>query len=296
MEILPQLLVNALIAGSIYALASSGLSLVYGILRVLNFAHGHLMMCGAYFFYLAYVEYEWSIFPASVVTLVMMLLLAAFCLRVFVLPFSRFSFILTFVTTLALSNILEAAISMYFGVNVKSLSPGSAAESIEIHGVYITPIQIIIIASALLFMSLLAIFIHTTSVGRKIRALSEDAEAAQSMAINKTALSYFVFILGALLAAYAGVLVGFETNMQPTMGTAYTIKAFAAMILGGLGNLWGTIAGSYILGLVENLSIGLDFGGYSIPAGYKDAFSFMIILLVLLFKPQGLFLKRKRTA
>lgn len=80
------------------------------------------------------------------------------------------------------------------------------------------------------------------------------------------------------------------------MGNAYTIKAFAAMILGGLGNVWGTVAGSYILGLIENLSIGLDFGGYSIPAGYKDAFAFAIILLVLLFKPNGLFKKATRAA
>ena len=97
-----------------------------------------------------------------------------------------------------------------------------------------------------------------------------------------------------MLASLAGVLVGYETNMQPTMGTAYTVKAFAAMILGGLGNFWGTIISSYVLGLVENLSIGLDFGGYSIPAGYKDAFAFMIILLVLLFKPEGIFSKKRR--
>lgn len=95
--------------------------------------------------------------------------------------------------------------------------------------------------------------------------------------------------MGTLIAAYAGILIGYEMNLQPTMGNAYTIKAFAAMILGGLGNIWGTIAGSYILGLVENLSIGLEFGGYSIPAGYKDAFAFAVILLVLLFKPLGLF-------
>ena len=82
--------------------------------------------------------------------------------------------------------------------------------------------------------------------------------------------------------------------MQPTMGNSYTIKAFAAMILGGLGNLWGTVIGAYILGLVENLSIGLEFGSFSIPAGYKDAFAFVIILLILIFKPEGLFSKRVR--
>jgi branched-chain amino acid transport system permease protein len=99
-----------------------------------------------------------------------------------------------------------------------------------------------------------------------------------------------------LLAAYAGVLVGYETNLQPTMGGSYSLKAFAAMILGGLGNMWGTVAGAFILGLVENLSIGLDLGDYSLPAGYKDAFAYVIILCVLLFRPQGLFGARERRA
>jgi branched-subunit amino acid ABC-type transport system permease component len=105
-----------------------------------------------------------------------------------------------------------------------------------------------------------------------------------------------MFVLSTILAGFAGVLVGYETNLQPTMGQTYTIKAFAAMILGGLGNIWGTVAGSYLLGLVENLAIGLDFGGYSLPAGYKDAFAFVIILLVLLFRPTGLFNTASRKA
>ena len=100
---------------------------------------------------------------------------------------------------------------------------------------------------------------------------------------------YSVFILSTVLGVYAGILVGYETNIQPTMGGSYSLKAFAAMVLGGLGNVWGTIAGAFILGLVENLSIGLDFWGYSLPAGYKDAFSFLIILGFLLVRPQGLF-------
>lgn len=296
MEILPQLLINSLIAGSIYALASSGLSLAYGLLRILNFAHGHLMMLGAYFFYLASVQLGWGIFESGVATACISVVVGMITLRIFILPFSRYSFMLTLVTTLALSNMLEALVSMAFGVNVKSLSPGTAAQSIEIGGIYITPIQIIIVASALILLSFLAFIIHNTSVGRRIRALSENAYAAESLGVSQARTSYAVFVLGTLLAAYAGILVGYETNMQPTMGSAYTIKAFAAMVLGGLGNFWGTIVGAYLLGLVENLSIGLDFGDYSIPAGYKDAFSFMIILFVLLFRPQGLFTARKRMA
>lgn len=296
MEILPQLLVNALIAGSIYALASSGLSLTYGLLKILNFAHGHMMMVGVYIFYLFSVMMGFGLVGSAALTIALTVLLSFFTLKIFIMPFSRLSFILTLVTTLALSNVLESVVSMIFGVNVKSLSPGAAAQSIEIFGIYITPIQILIIASSIILLSLLAFMVHNTSLGRKVRALSEQPHGAEALGVSRTRTSMLVYTLGTLLAAYAGILVGFETNMQPTMGTAYTIKAFAAMILGGLGNVWGTIIGSYILGLVENLSIGLDFGGYSIPAGYKDAFAFMIILLVLLFKPEGLFSKKKRVA
>jgi len=294
MDILPQLLVNALIAGSIYALASAGLSLTYGLLKILNFAHGHLMMVGAYAFFLVNVQHGFGLVTSAILTFAIMALISVITLLVFIMPFTKYSFFLAFVTTLALSTMLESIVSMYFGVNVKTLAAGMRISSMEFYGVYITPIQIVIIVSAIVLLSLLAFVIHSTSIGRRIRAISEYSQGAQSIGISKTKITFGVFTLAVFLAAYAGILVGYETNMQPTMGHAYTIKAFAAMVLGGLGNIWGTIAGSYILGLVENLSIGLDFGPYSIPAGYKDAFAFFIILLVLLFKPKGLFNTRSR--
>lgn len=294
MDILPQLLVNALIAGSIYALASAGLSLTYGLLRILNFSHGHMMMLGAYIFYFLSVDMEQGLSLAGVGTVLFSVLLSMLVMQIFILPFSKYSLTLTLVSTLALSNMMESIVSMVFGVNVKSMSAGSAAQSMEIGGVYITGLQILIIASALIILCSLAWLIHNTSYGRKIRALSEHPQSAEAIGISQTKVSYAVFAVSVVLAAYAGVLVGYETNMQPTMGSNYTIKAFAAMVMGGLGNLWGTIAGSYILGLVENLSIGLDFGGWSIPAGYKDAFAFAIILLMLLVKPEGMFSRRRR--
>lgn len=296
MDILPQLLVNALIAGSIYALVSSGLSLAYGLLRILNFAHGHMMMMGAYFFYCFTTDWGFGVPASALLSLLVSIIFGSIVLKVFILPFQRYSFLLTLVTTLALSTILESIVSMVFGVNVKSLSGGTIHESFEIGGVFITTIQIVIIVSTLVILSLLAFVVHGTSLGRRIRALSEHPYAAEGLGISGTKTSYFVFLLATIITVYAGVLVGYETNLQPTMGTAYTIKAFAAMILGGLGNIWGTVIGSYILGLVENLSIGLDFGEWSIPAGYKDAFAFAIILVVLLFKPEGLFGTKKRVA
>lgn len=296
MDILPQLLVNALITGSIYALVAVGFSLTYGVLKILNFAHGHLMMTGAYLFYLFSVEHELALPWAALCTAVGALVIALLTLFVFVLPFQRYSTVLPLVTTLALSTILESVVSMVFGVNVKALDSGSAAQSIEIGSVYITPLQVAIIISALAILAASAYLLHSTSFGRRVRAMAELQVGAQALSIDVGRTMVVVFSLSVLLSVYAGIMVGYETNLQPTMGHGYTMKALAAMILGGLGNLWGTIIGCYILGVVENLGIGLDLGAYSLPAGYKDAFAFVVILLVLLVRPQGLMSWRRRVA
>jgi len=295
MEILPQLLVNALIAGSLYALASFGLSLNYGLLRILHFAHGHFLMIGAYFFYLAWREWEQGLIFSAAFSLALIVVVSIFSLKIFVMPFLRYSIFLVFITTLALGIMLESAVSIYFGVNVKSLHRGALMESYNFAGIYITPIQIGIVITSIVVLSILAWLLHCSPYGRRIKAIRQNRYAAQGLGLSVDKAAYAVFILGSVLAAIAGVFIGFETNLQPTMGATYTIKAFAVMILGGLGNLWGTVLGAYLLALVENLSIGLTFWGYSLPAGYKDAFAFMIILVVLLFRPQGLFSSRQRT-
>jgi len=294
MEILPQLIVNALIAGSLYALVSFGLSLNYGLLRILHFAHGHFLMVGAYFFYLSWREWNQGLGFSLLFSLIVITLLSVVTLRVFVMPFLRFSVFLVFITTMALGVILESAISIYFGVNVKSLHRGALMESFNLWGVYITPIQLLIIFVSLSLLGLAAWLLHSSPIGRRINAIRQHTHAAQGLGLSVSRISYCVFILGSVLATISGIFIGFETNLTPTMGATYTIKAFAVMILGGLGNLWGTVLGAYLLALVENLSIGLSFWGYSLPAGYKDAFAFLTILLVLLLKPAGLFSRSNR--
>ena len=288
LSLFPQLIVNSLITGSLYALVSAGLSLNYGLLRVLNFAHGHMMMVGAYAFYYFSQDQGFSLVNASIGTVVVAALLALCTLLIFIRPFTKFSYQLTLVTTLALGTILESLVSLIFGVNVKSLM-GYSGESIEIASVYITPVQVGIILSAIVVLGTVAYLVHGTAVGRMIRAVRESPCAAESLGISEKKVTGGVFLLATVLACFAGVMVGVETNLQPTMGNSYTMKAFAAMILGGLGNVWGTVFGAYLLGFIENFSIGLDFWGVSLPTGYKDAFAFVIILLVLLVRPQGLF-------
>jgi branched-subunit amino acid ABC-type transport system permease component len=253
------------------------------------------MMVGAYTFFFFHVQLDLPLLPAILSSSVVLLIIGSISLVMFIQPFMQASPLLPFVTTIALGSILEASVSMLFGVNVKSFPSDSNFESIAWHGIFITPVQILVILSALIVLTVLGIAIHLTPLGRKVRALAENYPAAQGLGISKPAITFCIFLLSILVTAYAGVLIGYETNVQPTMGGSYTIKAFAAMILGGLGNIWGTIAGSYILGAVENLAIGLDFWGYSLPAGYKDAFAFLIILAILLIRPQGLFGSRERS-
>lgn len=294
LDILPQLLFNSLITGSIYALASSGLALTFGLTRILNFAHGHIMMVGAYSFFFFHVQHELGLAPSALLSALSMAALGAVSLLVFILPFSSASSLLPLVTTIALGSILEALVSIIFGVNVRSFPTSVDSQSLEWHGVFMTPNQLLIVASAVVIFLILGVLMHSAPLGRKVRGLAEHAAAATALGIPQRGITYAVFILSTLLGAYAGILVGYETNIQPTMGSSYSIKAFAAMILGGLGNIWGTIFGAFILGLIENFSIGLDFGGYSLPAGYKDAFAFIIILAVLLIRPRGLFGQRAR--
>lgn len=296
LEILPQLILHALISGSLYALMSSGLSLTYGLLKILNFAHGHLMMLGAYLLFYFLTKMQYSLFTASLCCIVLMTGVSMLVYNIFVRPFSRYDMILTLVTTLALSNILESLVAMGFGVNVQSFPMDFGFGGYEYFGVYIGEIQLIIIISSVILLGILGFVLHVTPFGRAVRALSEDAYAAQGIGISRQVTTYIVFTVGVLMAGFAGIMLGYDTNLSPTMGGVFTIKCFAAMVLGGLGNLWGTVLGSYVLGFLENFAVGVELGGYSIPAGYKDAVAFVIILLMLLFRPHGLFGKRDRVA
>jgi len=296
MSILPQLLLNALITGGIYALVTSGLSLTFALTRVLNLAHGHLMMAGAYSFYYAYVQRGWGLFPATLFCMGSSVVLGLVTLKTFVAPFARYSVVLALVSTLAFATIIESTVSLIFDVNVKSLMVGAYPESFEWCGVFITSLQLLIIGLAIVILGILAFIVHGTGFGRFIRAFSESSVTTESLGISKSKVMGIVFIVSAMLSSLAGVLVGFETSLQPTMGNAYTLKCCAIIILGGLGNLWGTLVGAFLLGLMENLLVGLEFGSFSIPTGYKDAVAFVLILFVLLVRPEGLFRKRGRAA
>lgn len=294
-EILPQLLANSLISAAIYAVVAVGISVIFALFRFLNFAHGHLVMAGGYIYYALHVEGGLGIGEAVLGTLLLSSVLWGVVYRVFIEKFLELNPLLPFISTLALAIILEAVVSLAFGVNVKSISmPEGMAESVNILGAYITPHQIIILISAILILGTTAFILHSLPIGRSFRALSESPLAALSLGLPGKKFSYGTFFICGAISSIAGILIAYETNLQPTMGNIYTLKAFAAMVLGGLGNIWGTVLGSIALGFIENFSIGIEIGGYSLPSGYKDAFAFLVILLVLSFRPEGIVGKKLR--
>ncbi len=296
MNQLTQILVNSLISGSLYALAAAGFALSYGLFRILNFAHGHLMMIGAYLFLFCSDSLGAPPLVALILALLLSVPVAAIVLQFFLLPFSKYSIVLTLVGTLGLSIILESLITLLFGPNIHSLDAGRLSTVHQWAGTYVTTLQLLIIASAIFIFVVMALLLQYTAAGRALRALASNPEGAESLGVDRSRWTWRVFLISTLITVYGGVLAGYETTLQPTMGSAYTVKAFAAMIVGGAGSVWGTIAGAYLLGLIENFSIGVDLGNWSLPAGYKDAFAYLFILIVLLFKPEGLFTRRARRA
>ncbi|MCB0354241.1 MAG: branched-chain amino acid ABC transporter permease [Bdellovibrionales bacterium] len=294
LDFFAQLTVNALIAGSVYALAACGMTLSYGLLKILNFAHGHLLMIGAYAFFFAFAELGLGFLASSIWTLGFSLLVTVVLFRIFIQPFLRYSFLLVLVTTLGLGYVFEAVVQLLFGAEVHAYPITRLSTSLQLGPVYFTTVQLIIVCASLLVLPLLAFILHGTRVGRRVRAFSEHSEAAQSLGLSFVRYQYGVLIVSAFLATGAGVLVAFDTNMYPTMGTTYTIKAFASMIVGGMGNLWGTIFGAYFLGFLETFGIGLEIGGVGLPASYKDAFAYVVVLLILLLRPEGVFSPGRR--
>lgn len=293
-SILPQIIVNALISGSHYALTASGLVLLFAMFRSLSFAHGYMVMCGAYVYLLSHIIFSFNVLISSVISFISIGILQFIAFKGVIKPFLSAPPLLPFITTMVLGVVLENVIAIFFGVQVRSISESFSIDSIELFGAFITHFQLITIIGSAILLGLFLAFVFFTSFGRQVRACASSREVAQACGINFPKLSFVVCIISGGFAAIAGIAIGIETNITPTMGGYYTIKAFAAMVLGGMGSIPGAIFGSFILAFIEHLSVGVSINDFSLPSSYKDAFSFFIIFLVLLLRPQGLLSAKKR--
>lgn len=283
-----QQLVNGLTLGSAYAVIAIGYTLVFGVLNIVNMAHGGIFMVGAYIGLLLVTEAGFGIFPALIGAMVGGAVLG-YALEIFALrPLRRrkVTHLAPLISTIGVSTFLESVALMVWGPQTRSF-PTSFGNGLMDFGAFkISGIQIISLGTAVVLMVLLTILLNKTKIGKAVRATSESAETASLLGINTGRIITFTVMMASALGAAAGVLIGLSFNaIEPTMGTAMGLKGLAVLIMGGLGNVEGAMAGGFILGIAEVFSVA--YGSSS----YRDAVAFGIIILILFIRPEGLFSK-----
>ena len=281
-----QQIVNGLTIGSIYALVAIGYSLVFGVLRLINFANGAEYMLGAYFVYILMTTFGAKAplaIPLAIVALGAVGYLVDFVglrrLRKKNAP--RMS---ALISTLGVGTFIENAIQIWVGTETKSYPNFLNFGRITIGKTIISWTQIIIFVTCILLMVAVSFVVYKTKIGKSMLAVSKDQMCASLMGINVSLVITLTFVVAAMLACVSGVLVGsYYQNIDTNMSFIVGMKTFAAAVLGGVGSLPGAVAGGLIVGLAE--SIGASY----VSAGYRDAIAFAILIIVLLVKPSGLF-------
>jgi branched-chain amino acid transport system permease protein len=293
MQTLLQNLLNGIAAGSIYALIALGYTMVYGILKLINFAHGDIFMIGSFvgFYagrYLAKTSTEATSLPyAALVMLLAMIVCGALGYlneRIAYRPLRNAPRIASLITAIGVSFLLEYGGQFVFGPDPKFFPTLVPKHVINLGGVVTTNYQLIVLGVAIVFMALLQYIVFGTKFGRAMRAVSFNFETASLMGIPTDRVISTTFVIGSMLAAVAGILYGLSyPKIDPLMGIMPGLKAFVAAVLGGIGNVPGAVVGGLIIGIVESFVGGSQF------SNYRDAIAFVILIVILLFRPSGLF-------
>ncbi|HVJ49124.1 branched-chain amino acid ABC transporter permease [Desulfitobacterium sp.] len=284
-----QLLVQGVSLGSIYALMALGYTMVYGIIQLINFAHGDVLMIGAYIGWFTITKLHWSFLPALLIAMLGSAILGVLIERIAYKPLRNASRIAVLITAIGVSLFLEYGGMLLFGPQVRTYPPVLPETIYNIAGISFKYGDVVMLVTSVSLMVLLQVVVRYTKVGKAMRAVSLDKDAALLMGIDVNNTISATFAIGSALAAAAGVLFGVYFNqIDPLMGVMPGLKAFIAAVLGGIGLIPGAMAGGLILGLIETLVSGL--GG----SMWRDAASFFILILVLIIKPNGLFGKNVR--
>jgi branched-chain amino acid transport system permease protein len=286
MEQIQAILLTAIILGSLYAMISIGLSMIWGTLRIFNFAHGSMMTLGAY---LSWTLVNWTsqfiqIGPAIIITLVFMVLFGMLFERILIAPFMSRpgSALVVIITTLAGSIFLENLAQIIWTPRMKQL-PVLIEGSVKFLGTSITTQELAVLIAAPVILLALMFFLKYTRLGLAIRSVEQNRDSALLAGVNVTWIYRITFGLSAGLAALAGIMWGTTRFITPTMGSSPLLKAFIVVILGGLGSLGGTMLSAYIISLAESISM------FFVGLYWTPAVLFAIMILVMIFKPSGLF-------
>lgn len=289
LDVFFQQLINGLTIGMIYALIALGYTMVYGIAQLINFAHGEIFMVGAYIGLLIYslihpaVDSSWALIPIFAGTMFLTALLGYLIERFAYRPLRDAPRLAPLITAIGISFILQNAVMLIAGPSDKSFPPMIALQKIAFSKVTFTNLQILITVVSVLLMISLHLFVKYTRVGKAMRALADDRQAASLMGIDVNVVIAIAFLIGSALASAGGVMFGMYYNtINFHDGYLAGLKAFTAAVLGGIGNIPGAMLGGVLLGVFEGLAAGY------LSSQWKNVFAFLLLIIILLFRPTGL--------
>lgn len=285
-----QHLLNGIITGGTYALLGIGLTLIFGIMNVVNFAHGEFYTLGAFMAFYFSVGAGVPFYSALALAILSGVLIGFLCERVLLKSIRTESIETSMLAMIGLWIFMQNTELLIWGGIPKTIPYPFPAKSYSVAAIFVHPIRLFVFGTAVAIILLTHLAIQRTKVGKAMRATFQDREVAALMGVNIDRIHAFTFALGSGLAAAAGALLGPVFIVYPTMGDLAALKSFAIVIMGGLGNFYGAIMGGLLLGVAESL------GAAYISSGYKDGIGFIMIILILLFKPAGLFGRVERAS
>jgi branched-chain amino acid transport system permease protein len=287
-EIFYQTIINGLFTGGIYALVSIGLTLIYGVLIIVNFAHGEFLMLGIYVAFWAFTIFGTDPYLAIPIAVLLIGGMGALIQRGLIQRVLDAHPLNQIVLLVGVSTLLIGLVQFFFSAEPRSIHVPYETEVITLFGLRMSIPRLIAFFASMLISLSLFLFLRYTRTGKAIRAVSQSREAAQLMGINVKYIYMLTFGIGTAITAVAGVLLAPNHRMIPTMGQAYSVIAFVVVVLGTMGNFVGAFIGGLIIGIVET------FAGFFLGGDVKIIASMLIFILILLFRPSGLF-GRKRS-
>lgn len=275
--------------GSVYALLALGYTMVYGIIKLINFAHGDIYMLGAYFGYFFIKVLHLNFFIALILAMAVSAIIGVVIEYIAYRPLRHSPRIAVLISALGISFLLENGMTYLYGSDQRSFPQAIKTVQYHFYGIQVSNIQLIIAVTSIVLMLLLTYIVKNTKMGRAMRAVSADPDAASLMGININHTISFTFAIGSALAAAGGVLIGLYYNsIDPVMGMTPGLKAFVAAVLGGIGIIPGAAVGGWLIGILETMVQATAF------SDYKDAIVYAMLIVILLIKPTGILGKNKR--
>lgn len=283
MEILIQLIINGLLLGGAFAIISIGLTLVFGVVRVVNFAHGEFLMVGMYAVYLLSAHFGWHPYASAIPVALLLFIVGAAMQRFIIQPLLDADAHIQIFATVGVSTALLNLGLLIFGADVRQAQVTTGITTFQIGSFNIVSGQLITFVAAIALVAALHLFLTRTYLGRAFRSVAQNRYSAALMGVNVNMIYILAFGIGTAFVGIAAALLSTQYPVFPTVGTYFVLTAFVIVVLGGLGSMFGALFGAMLIGLVDSLA------GFYIAPDLKEVVYFVIFILILVFRPTGLF-------